>query len=300
MDDAKKFNEAEIVIALLLVTFESVFKFVADIVFAVPVIGQIIFGFSELYTVITSAIILFWFVFKLGTFGYVGIMTVAGGALDFLGIPVGLATGTIAAIFLTNHPKIAKVEELAVGAAAVVATGGAAAAAEGAAAGAGAGAAAAAEAGAAAAEVGATAAEAGGLGAAAAEGAAGAESAAGAAEGAEAPGAAIKPEALGGQSELLGQGGRLQEELLERTPGAEVPGAEPTTKPAEEPGKAEEPAQKESESTKRMREAFEKAQKVREQMEKLKPPPQEEEDNQEGGAGDGGVEDENYLSDKAA
>jgi hypothetical protein len=105
MNDQKKFGAVEIVILSLLVGSEAFAKFVSDLSLVIPGVGEVSFGFVDIYTFIVYGIIIIWFVFKLGAFGTVGITTTVGGVLSLFGIPASLAVCVAIAVYLTNHPK---------------------------------------------------------------------------------------------------------------------------------------------------------------------------------------------------
>ncbi|MCR4328760.1 MAG: hypothetical protein NUV53_04630 [Patescibacteria group bacterium] len=119
----KKVSLVETIYLLIIVGINSVVKIVADLSFGIPIIGQIFFIFAEFFTVIIWALILFFFVMKLGSFGAVGIAQVIGGILDMLGIPIGLLISTTLGIYLANHPKVTAVAQLATAKGAVSAEG---------------------------------------------------------------------------------------------------------------------------------------------------------------------------------
>jgi len=111
----KKVSLVETIYLLIIVSINSAAKIVADLVVGVPVIGEIVFMFADFFTIIAWAVVLLFFVIKLGAFGAVGIAQTIGGILDMLGIPVGLLGSTILGIYLANHPKVAAVAQLATG-----------------------------------------------------------------------------------------------------------------------------------------------------------------------------------------
>jgi hypothetical protein len=113
MNQQKKFNMLDYIILGLMVSSEAVFKVVADLIIALPALGQIVFGLSDLYTFLIYGIIVIWFVFKMGGFGKANALYfTVGGIFNLFGIPLGLAGGVITAVYLANHPKVLATAEV--------------------------------------------------------------------------------------------------------------------------------------------------------------------------------------------
>lgn len=213
----KLFQTVDIVILMLITVPKDISTLFADLIVAVPVVGQVYFFLDKLFTGIVWAIIQIYFFWKTRSFGRPGLVNVIGGLFTTAGLPGAETISTGIAIYLANHPEVIETATKVVGVAAVtVATGGAGGAAVAGAkatgaAGGGAGiAAGAAKAtGGATGSVTGTAAGTGKTGAMAREGTA-TGSKTGAAAGKEVP-----PEALGGQKEPME---RIKDELLQETP----------------------------------------------------------------------------------
>lgn len=138
MSQEKKFELPEIIVLLMLAIVNDILTVVVDFVFAFPIVGQILGVSMEAVNAGIWAAILLWFIMKLGFKGEVGVLQVAGGIAEFVGIPA--RTFTVGAgIYLTNNPRAAKLVKVAEIATLAVATEGASLAVEGAAAGAEAG-----------------------------------------------------------------------------------------------------------------------------------------------------------------
>lgn len=133
MEDEKKFNQVEIIILVMLAMANDLLLVFAVMVFAIPVVGQVLGAGMEVINLGLWAVITGWFIFKTKSFGKSGVLQIAGGIAEFFGIPGRTAT-VIAGILIENNPKLSKVAGLATGAAAAVATDGASLAVSGAAA----------------------------------------------------------------------------------------------------------------------------------------------------------------------
>ena len=114
-NEEEKISTVEIIILVLIVSLNSLFKVVADFCNLIPIIGQVIFMLAEAYSVFAWAAVIIYFIIKLGAFGTIGMVITVGGVLDMLGLPVGLAACTLIAIYLANHPEAAAVAQMATG-----------------------------------------------------------------------------------------------------------------------------------------------------------------------------------------
>lgn len=112
----KPIDTVATVILLLVVFANTAVKTFADLTLAIPVVGEIVYPLALLFTIVVWAGIIFYFVMKLGVFGSAGLAMTIGGVLDLFGLPVGLLGGTLLAIYLANHPKVAIVASVTTGA----------------------------------------------------------------------------------------------------------------------------------------------------------------------------------------
>jgi len=133
MEEPKKFEMAEIVLLMIIALINDGAVLAADAMFPIPILGQITFGMTEVFSLFIGATILIWFTMKLGfdwTTGGAQVFSLLG---EEGGLP--LRTGAVIfGIFKTNNPKLAALTGKMAGAAAVgVATGGVGAVAGGAA-----------------------------------------------------------------------------------------------------------------------------------------------------------------------
>ncbi|MDO8536932.1 MAG: hypothetical protein Q7R94_01655 [bacterium] len=94
------------IVCMLLITIPSdittavtLFNFIV----AIPYVGAVILAMDKVLSVIAWAVVQFWFVMALGTFGKSGLVVLVGGVLDVLGVPGTTITAMIA-VWLANHP----------------------------------------------------------------------------------------------------------------------------------------------------------------------------------------------------
>ncbi len=127
MDEQKKpFGAVDIVLLCIIAGASDLADLFTDLALPIPVIGQVAYFLNML--LISPAVwatIQLWFIIKVG-FGAPGLVTVAGGILNVVGVSGSQTASTLVAIYLANHPKVAKVAALATGAKAIGATAGAA------------------------------------------------------------------------------------------------------------------------------------------------------------------------------
>jgi hypothetical protein len=113
MDEAeKKFQTVDTVLLLMLAVTNDALLIVADLTLPIPVIGVIAVGLIQMVSAAIWAIILFWFIMKLGFAGRIGVLQLAGQAAEMVGLPGRTATVAIG-IWLANHPKVAAVASTA-------------------------------------------------------------------------------------------------------------------------------------------------------------------------------------------
>ncbi|RJQ28725.1 hypothetical protein C4571_03065 [Candidatus Parcubacteria bacterium] len=223
----KKFELPESILGTMIVGLSDIADVVGLTLFGIPVIGQVLFAGSKVFSAVAGAGIQFWLIMK----DVRWIWFLGATIFDLLGMPFTQTAGFLFTVYLANHPKIGAVVEktaVAAGAAAVtVATGGVAApvaagavggaGAAGATAGAAAGATGAAATGSAAGAATGAAAEAGAGAATTVPGGAAAAGTPGAGISVEAPEVAAKPsvseEALGVKPEPWEEVRKIMEEL---------------------------------------------------------------------------------------
>ena len=113
-EEQKKFGLAEIIILLILAVTNDILTVLADLVFLIPIVGQAIFAAMGGVNIVIWAIILFWFIMKAGFKGGSGMLQVAGGVAQFIGMPARTIVVALG-IFFVNHPKVAAKAQLATG-----------------------------------------------------------------------------------------------------------------------------------------------------------------------------------------
>ncbi|MBI4087657.1 MAG: hypothetical protein HY434_02395 [Candidatus Liptonbacteria bacterium] len=113
-EGGKKFNTVEIVLMIMIALANDALTIIADIGLAIPVIGEILYGFAWLVDGFVWALLMFWYVIKLGVFGGPALVQTISGIASFVGIP-GRTIGVLLGIWLVNHPKAAAVAALATG-----------------------------------------------------------------------------------------------------------------------------------------------------------------------------------------
>ncbi len=110
MDEQKKpFDTTSIVLLLLVAGVSDIADLATDLLFPVPVIGQIVFvGNSLVVSPIVWAIIQLSFIIKTGA-GRASLVAVAGGLGNIANIPGSETVTTIIAIAIANNPKLSEV-----------------------------------------------------------------------------------------------------------------------------------------------------------------------------------------------
>jgi len=117
-EDQKKIQLPEIIIMLMIVGGADVLEVVTGLLAAVPVVGQILLFFNPFVDIFVLAIIQFWFIMKGGIGFYKQVISLVGNLIEFtpgLDILPIRTTTLIIAIYLINHPKVAKVAQVATG-----------------------------------------------------------------------------------------------------------------------------------------------------------------------------------------
>ncbi len=109
MEESEKkidlFGPEGIMLLILAGTSDAV-ALLSDLAILIPVVGIIIMGLVKIVSFVTWAIILFWFIMKEGFTGGPLLLAIAGGSLNFAGLP-SMTLAVIVAIYLANHPKAA-------------------------------------------------------------------------------------------------------------------------------------------------------------------------------------------------
>ena len=116
-EDQKKISLPEAIIMIMVTGLADLFELVATFIEAVPVIGQIFLFIKWFVAIFSWLAIQFWLIMK----GIKGLWFLSGSLLDavanFLAvdIPFGKTASIILTIYLVNHPKVAKVAQVATG-----------------------------------------------------------------------------------------------------------------------------------------------------------------------------------------
>ncbi len=117
MDDQKKISLVETIFMVMVAGLADAFELIATFAEAVPVIGQILLFMKWIVAICVWLILQFWLIMK----GIKGMWFLAGSLLDaianflMLDIPFGKTASIILTIYLANHPKTAKVAQVATG-----------------------------------------------------------------------------------------------------------------------------------------------------------------------------------------
>lgn len=115
MEEKPKFSLVEIILMLMITGSADLFELFATLLIAVPVIGQILLVIKWFVAMLTWPIIQFWLIMK----GSKGLWFLSGSLLDivanFVGfdIPFGKTISLMTTVYLANHPKIARVAQVA-------------------------------------------------------------------------------------------------------------------------------------------------------------------------------------------
>ena len=117
-EDQKKIQLPEIIIMLMIVGGADGLEVVTDLSAAVPVVGQILLFFNPFVDISVLVTVQFWLIMK-GGIGFNKQATVlVGNLIEFIPgldiLPIRTTT-LIIAIYLINHPKVAKVAQVATG-----------------------------------------------------------------------------------------------------------------------------------------------------------------------------------------
>ncbi|MDP3948636.1 MAG: hypothetical protein Q8Q17_01655 [bacterium] len=108
-DQEKPFDTASVVLLLLVAGSSDIADLATDLLFPVPIIGQVVFVFNSLVvSPIVWAIIQFSFIMKTGM-GRASLVAVAGGLGNIANIPGSETVTTLLAISIANNPKISEV-----------------------------------------------------------------------------------------------------------------------------------------------------------------------------------------------
>ncbi len=111
-EQEKPFDTASIVLLLLVAGFSDIADLATDLIFPVPIIGQVVFVFNSLVvSPIVWAIIQFSFIMKTGM-GRASLVAVAGGLGNIANIPGSETVTTLIAISIANNPKVSEAASL--------------------------------------------------------------------------------------------------------------------------------------------------------------------------------------------
>jgi len=113
MDEQKKpFDTTSIVLLLLVAGISDIADLATDLLFLVPVIGQVVFlGNSLVISPVVWAVIQFSFIMKTGA-GRASLVAVVGGLGNMANIPGSETVTTIIAIAIANNPKVSRLTSL--------------------------------------------------------------------------------------------------------------------------------------------------------------------------------------------
>lgn len=104
MAEEKPFGSAEITFLVILAAISDIADLLTDLLFPVPILGQIIYILNAfLFSPLVWATIQIWFIMKIG-FGAPGLINVAGGIGNVIGIPGSQTLAVIIALYLANNP----------------------------------------------------------------------------------------------------------------------------------------------------------------------------------------------------
>lgn len=108
-DKEKPFDIVAIVFLVMIAGLSDVADLITGALFAVPVVGQVIYVFNAfLISPIVWAIIQIWFIMKVG-FGAPGLVNLAGGIGNIIGIPGSQTLTVLIAVWLANNPTARKI-----------------------------------------------------------------------------------------------------------------------------------------------------------------------------------------------
>jgi hypothetical protein len=127
----KPFGAVDIVLLVFVAGLSDIADLITDLLFPVPVLGQVVYVANAFFvSPLVWATIQLWFIMKVG-FGAPGLVNLAGGIGNVIGIPGSQTVTVIIATLLANNPKAAAIASAAsvAGAAKTAAAGGQAAAA---------------------------------------------------------------------------------------------------------------------------------------------------------------------------
>ena len=113
-ENDKKFSTVEIVLMMMLALMNDALMVTADLGLAIPIIGEVLYGVAWLVDAGVWALLMFWYIMKLGTFGGPALVQTVAGIAEFIGIP-SRTIGVIIGTWLANHPKAAAVATIATG-----------------------------------------------------------------------------------------------------------------------------------------------------------------------------------------
>ena len=102
-ESAKKFNTVEIVLMVMIALANDAVTITADFGLLIPVVGELLYGLAWLFDAFVWALLMFWYIMKLGTFGGPALVQTIAGIAEFIGLP-GRTLGVILGIWLANHP----------------------------------------------------------------------------------------------------------------------------------------------------------------------------------------------------
>jgi len=122
-EDQKKIQLPEIIIMLMIVGGADGLEVVTGLSAAVPVVGQILLFFNPFVDISVLVIIQFWLIMKGGIGFNKQVTALVGNLIEFIPgldiLPIRTTT-LIIAIYLINHPKVAKVAALGTAAGAMM------------------------------------------------------------------------------------------------------------------------------------------------------------------------------------
>ncbi|KKW45801.1 MAG: hypothetical protein A3A43_01285 [Candidatus Liptonbacteria bacterium RIFCSPLOWO2_01_FULL_56_20] len=115
-EEQKPFGTVDKVFLFMIAGLSDVADLISVFAFPVPVIGQVIYLANAFFiSPLVWAVIQFWFFARVG-FGGPGLISVAGGLGNMIGIPGSETLSVAIAVSLANHPKASALAGLTMGA----------------------------------------------------------------------------------------------------------------------------------------------------------------------------------------
>lgn len=110
----KKFQIVDIVLLVIIALINDALNLASFLLAGIPVLGEISVLGIEIIDFLLWALILFWFIIKMRSFGAPGLLQIGGGIAEMVGIPARTLT-VIVGIIIANHPKLSAAASAASG-----------------------------------------------------------------------------------------------------------------------------------------------------------------------------------------